>query len=54
MTEFLYMGGYGAYVWSAYAVTLVVLLLNIVSAARALAIARRRTRERVRRAEPPR
>lgn len=25
MSEFLAMGGYGAYVWSAYAVTLVVL-----------------------------
>jgi len=29
MTEFLRMGGDGAYVWSAYAVTLAVLVLNV-------------------------
>jgi heme exporter protein CcmD len=29
MNEFLRMGGDGAYVWSAYGVTLAVLLLNI-------------------------
>jgi heme exporter protein CcmD len=29
MTEFLRMGGDGAYVWSAYGVTLAVLVLNI-------------------------
>ncbi len=32
MTEFLHMGGYAAYVWSSYAVTLVVLVANIVAA----------------------
>lgn len=28
--EFLAMGGYGFYVWTAYGITLVVLLLNII------------------------
>lgn len=28
--EFLAMGGYAAYVWSAYGLTLAVLILNIV------------------------
>lgn len=28
--EFFAMGGYGAYVWSAYGVTLVVLALNVL------------------------
>jgi heme exporter protein D len=35
MTAFLEMGGYAAYVWSAYGITLAVLLLNIWSARRA-------------------
>ena len=35
MTEFLQMGGYAPYVWSAYGITLLVLLLNIWSARRA-------------------
>lgn len=30
MSEFLHMGGYGAYVWSAYAVWLVVMIANFV------------------------
>ena len=29
MMEFLRMGGYGAYVWSAYGITLMVLIINI-------------------------
>lgn len=29
MMEFLRMGGYGAYVWSAYGITLIVLIFNI-------------------------
>ena len=29
MSSFLAMGGYGAYVWSAYGITLLVLILNI-------------------------
>ncbi len=28
--EFLAMGGYGFYVWTAYAISFVVLLLNVV------------------------
>lgn len=35
MTEFLAMGGHGPYVWSAYGITLFVVLLNIWSARRA-------------------
>lgn len=34
MSEFLAMGGYAVYVWSAYGITLLVLLLNIWSASR--------------------
>ena len=30
MTEFLHMGGYAAYVWSAYGISLIVLILNII------------------------
>ncbi|MBF8269437.1 MAG: heme exporter protein CcmD [Gammaproteobacteria bacterium] len=30
MNEFLHMGGYAAYVWSAYGISLVVLILNII------------------------
>ena len=37
MREFLDMGGYAAYVWPSYAVTLIVIALNIVWARRALA-----------------
>ena len=29
LTEFLHMGGYAFYVWTAYAITTVVLLLNV-------------------------
>jgi len=32
MTEFLDMGGYGLYVWSAYGLSTFVLLLNVVAA----------------------
>ena len=32
MSEFLNMGGYAIYVWSAYAVTALVLVLNIAHA----------------------
>lgn len=28
--EFLHMGGYASYVWSAYAITFVVLLVNVL------------------------
>jgi len=36
MTEFLHMGGYATYVWSAYGVTFVVLVYNVVAAVRQL------------------
>jgi heme exporter protein D len=35
MREFLAMGGYAAYVWSAYAIALAVLVLNVILARRA-------------------
>ena len=34
MTEFLHMGGYAVYVWPAYAITAIVLILNWWSARR--------------------
>ena len=34
MSEFLQMGGYASYVWSAYGVTLIVLVLNVWAAYR--------------------
>ena len=34
MSSFLQMGGYAAYVWSAYGITLLVLVLNVWSARR--------------------
>ncbi len=33
MAEFFHMGGYGAYVWSAYAIWLVVMVVNVVQPA---------------------
>ncbi len=30
MNEFFYMGGHGVYVWSAFAITAVVLVLSLV------------------------
>ena len=32
VTDFLYMGGYGSYVWSAYGLSLLVLVLNVIAA----------------------
>jgi len=46
MRAFLDMGGYAAYVWPAYAVTLAVVVLNIVWARRSLARARAEARRR--------
>lgn len=34
MTDFLLMGGYAAYVWSSYGITLIVLVANIWAAYR--------------------
>lgn len=47
MSRFLDMGGYAAYVWPAYAVTLVVVALNIVWARRVLVRARAAARRRL-------
>ena len=47
MKEFLDMGGYAAYVWPAYAVTFVVIALNVIAARRALARARENARRRL-------
>jgi heme exporter protein CcmD len=40
MSEFFDMGGYAAFVWPSYAITLVVIVLNIVWARGLLARAR--------------
>lgn len=32
MNEFFHMGGYAAYVWSAYGLSVVVLVLNVIAA----------------------
>jgi heme exporter protein CcmD len=45
--QFVDMGGYAAYVWSAYAVTLAVVGLNILWARRLLAQARAAARRRL-------
>ena len=47
MRQFLDMGGYAAFVWPAYAVTLAVIVLNIFWAHRALARSRAEARRRV-------
>jgi heme exporter protein D len=47
MSDFLDMGGYAAYVWPSYAITLIVLVLNIVWARRRLAQAREEARRRL-------
>ena len=39
------MGGYGAYIWSAYGITTAVLIVNAVAAIRSLRILRRKIRE---------
>lgn len=46
MQEFLYMGGYGRYVWSAFGLTALVLIWNWVAARRAYARAIRKVRAR--------
>jgi len=47
MREFLDMGGYAAFVWPCYAVTLAVVVLNVVWARRSLAHARTAARRRL-------
>jgi len=47
MRAFLDMGGYAAFVWPAYLVTLTVVVLNIVWARRALSRSRADARRRL-------
>jgi len=47
MSQFLDMGGYAAFVWPAYAVTLAVIVLNIVWARRSRARSRAEARRRL-------
>ena len=47
MSAFLDMGGYAAYVWPAYAVTLTVMALNIVWARRLLRRSRKEALHRL-------
>ncbi|MFL6601616.1 MAG: heme exporter protein CcmD [Steroidobacteraceae bacterium] len=47
MSEFLNMGGYAAYVWTSYGLTLAVIVLNIVWARRLLAKSREEARRRL-------
>lgn len=47
MKAFFDMGGYAAFVWPAYAVTLAVVVLNIVWARRSLARSWREARRRL-------
>ncbi|HEY0766532.1 MAG TPA: heme exporter protein CcmD [Steroidobacteraceae bacterium] len=47
MTQFFDMGGYAAFVWPSYAVTLAAIALNIVWARRALARSREEARRRL-------
>jgi heme exporter protein D len=47
LSEFFDMGGYAAYVWPSYVLTLVVVVLNIVWARRLLAKSREEARRRL-------
>jgi len=47
MRAFFDMGGYAAFVWPAYGVTLAVVLLNILGARRALERSRAEARRRL-------
>ena len=47
MSVFLQMGGYAAYVWPSYGLTLIVIVLNIVWARRLLARSRAEARRRL-------
>ena len=54
MTEFFSMSGHGAYVWSAYGITLAVLILNVWLARAKHRSALQRARELAAQAEVPR
>lgn len=47
MSEYFDMKGYGLYVWSAYAIALGALVLNVWAARRQLRIAREEARRRL-------
>jgi heme exporter protein D len=47
VSEFLNMGGYAAFVWPSYGLTLVIIVLNIVWARRLLAKSREEARRRL-------
>ncbi len=47
MSEFLNMGGYAAYVWPSYGLTLTIIILNVVWARRLLAKSREEARRRL-------
>jgi heme exporter protein D len=47
VSEFLNMGGYAAYVWPSYGLTLAIIILNIVWARRLLARSREDARRRL-------
>ncbi len=47
LTDFFDMGGYAAYVWPSYVLTLIVVVLNIVWARRLLARSREEARRRL-------
>ena len=54
MRAFFDMGGYAAFVWPAYAVTLAVIVLNIVWARQLLARSREEARRRLKMHGEPR
>jgi heme exporter protein D len=47
VSDFLNMGGYAAYVWPSYGLTLVIIVLNIVWARRLLSRSREEARRRL-------
>jgi heme exporter protein D len=47
VSQFFAMGGYAAYVWPSYGLTLVVIVLNVVWARRLLARSREEARRRL-------
>ena len=47
MSAFFNMGGYALFVWPSYALTLAIIVLNIIGARRALARARAEARRRL-------
>lgn len=53
MSEFLSMSGYGAYVWSAYALAMGGLALNVWLARRQLRLAREHARRRLQMEDSP-